>query len=55
MVLQLLGVPDDVITEEYALTTIGLKPFLPVLMERFRNQEVFKDNWDGTLSMGKSK
>jgi hypothetical protein len=48
-------VPDEVIAQDYALTTIGLKPFLPTLMERFRSQEVFKDNWEGTLNMGRSK
>jgi len=37
-------VPEEPIVEDSALTTIGLKPFFPVLMGHFKSKAVYKDN-----------
>ncbi|ESK87858.1 protein tyrosine serine phosphatase [Moniliophthora roreri MCA 2997] len=55
LLLMVLGVDDQVIIEEYALTTIGLEPALPVLIERFKKNNVYRDNWQGTMNMGSSR
>jgi len=49
-----LGVSDEEIAKDYALTTVGLEPARPLLVARFQAQEVFRDNWTGTLNMGAS-
>jgi len=48
-----LAIPGTRSVGDYALTTIGLKPFFPDLMERFKSRAVYKDNWKGTLNMGR--
>ena len=53
--LQLLGVADEDIAADYALTTIGLQPAFPLLAARFQKDNVFRDNWKGTLSLGSAK
>ena len=53
--LQLLGVADKDIAADYALTTIGLQPAFPLLAARFQKDNVFRDNWKGTLSLGSAK
>ena len=55
MYLQLLGVADEEIAADYALTTIGLQPAFPLLAARFQKDNVFRDNWKGTLSLGSAK
>lgn len=52
--LSLLGVSDEDIVEDYALTTYGLAPALPALTAQFWAQKVFQDNWDGALNLVKS-
>ena len=53
--LQLLGVADEDIAADYVLTTIGLQPTFPLLAARFQKDNVFRDNWKGTLSLGSAK
>lgn len=55
LLLMLLGVDDEVIANDYALTTIGLEPGIEILVERFSAIPVFKENWDGVLNMGSSR
>ncbi|KAJ7647914.1 protein-tyrosine phosphatase-like protein [Roridomyces roridus] len=59
ILLMLLGVGDDAIAQEYGLTTEGLKPFLPMLIERFKQQLTGADftnsDWDGAMKMANSK
>lgn len=51
----LLGVDDEEIIKDYTLTTIGLEPALPALVERFKAHDVYRDNWEGTTNMSSSK
>lgn len=51
----LLGVHDEYIIEDYALTTIGLAPAMPALLARFQKQSIFRDNMKGTLNMASSR
>ncbi|THH12521.1 hypothetical protein EW146_g7615 [Bondarzewia mesenterica] len=53
--LKLLGVSDEDIAKDYSLTEIGLEPMMPILIARFRNAPVFKDNWEATLKMTSAK
>jgi len=53
--LLLLGVSDDDIIHDYTLTTVGLKPVLPMLSERFQKVQVYRDNWEGLQNMGSAK
>ncbi|KAI0351571.1 hypothetical protein OH77DRAFT_930996 [Trametes cingulata] len=55
MILMLLGVRDEDITADYALTEIGMQPVLPMLSQRLQKEAVFRDNWAGTLNMGSSR
>ncbi|KAJ7125423.1 protein-tyrosine phosphatase-like protein [Mycena epipterygia] len=55
ILLMLLGVPDDEIIKEYALTAVGLEPFLPLLIERFKQQVGDVENFDGALKMASSR
>lgn len=55
IILMLLGVNDEEIVKDYTLTTIGLEPALPALVERFKAQNVYRDNWEGTMNMSSSK
>ena len=41
--------------KDYTLTTIGLEPALPALIERFKAHDVYRDNWEGTMNMSSSK
>jgi hypothetical protein len=52
---QLLGVSDEDIAKDYALTGLGLEPFAPILAARFEKHPVFKLNWEGFLNMGSTK
>ncbi|TCD64550.1 hypothetical protein EIP91_003988 [Steccherinum ochraceum] len=52
--LALIGVSDEDIVKDYALTTYGLVPALPVLNAHFASQKVFQDNWTGAINLGKS-
>ncbi|KAF9791222.1 protein-tyrosine phosphatase-like protein [Thelephora terrestris] len=51
----LLGVEDEEIVKDYTLTTIGLEPALPALVERFKAHDVYRDDWEGTMNMSSSK
>ncbi|KAK7052863.1 hypothetical protein VNI00_004182 [Paramarasmius palmivorus] len=55
LILMILGVDDKDIIEEYSLTTIGLEPALPALIERFKKNNVYRDNWEGAMNMGSSR
>lgn len=55
LLLMTLGVDDQTIIDDYALTTIGLEPVLPLLAERFKKEAVYRDNWQGALNMGTSR
>ncbi|RPD71396.1 hypothetical protein L226DRAFT_468697 [Lentinus tigrinus ALCF2SS1-7] len=55
VILKLLGVADEDIAADYALTTIGLQPAFPLLAARFQKDNVFRNNWKGTLSLGSAK
>ncbi|KAH8107077.1 tyrosine phosphatase family-domain-containing protein [Cristinia sonorae] len=52
--LKLLGVSDEDIAKDYALTTPGLAPILPILTAKAQSVPVFRENWDGVVNMGKS-
>lgn len=51
----LVGVDDEEIIKDYTLTTIGLEPALPGLVERFKAHDVHRDNWEGTMNMSSAK
>ncbi|KAI0363248.1 hypothetical protein BV20DRAFT_958658 [Pilatotrama ljubarskyi] len=55
VVLMLLGVRDEDITADYALTEIGMQPILPMLAQRLQKEAVFRENCAGTLNMGSSR
>jgi len=55
LLLMLLGVSDQDIVDDYALTTVGLQPVIPVMIERFKSITVYRDNWDGFLNMVSSR
>ncbi|KAJ6488236.1 protein-tyrosine phosphatase-like protein [Mycena vitilis] len=42
ILLMLLGVADENITKDYALTAVGLEPYMPLLIERFKQQQYYK-------------
>lgn len=50
-----MGAPDETVIEDYYLTTVGLQPVLPALIERFRKVQVYADNWVGFQNMGSAK
>ncbi|KAJ7826925.1 protein-tyrosine phosphatase-like protein, partial [Mycena olivaceomarginata] len=54
VLLMLLGVADEDIIKDYALTSVGLEPYLPLLIERFKQQlpDGNVDNWDGRIEDG---
>ena len=52
---QILGVPDDDIVDDYALTSAGIAPLFPLLFRKFQDIAVYRENWDGLLKMGGSK
>ncbi|KAL5529712.1 hypothetical protein ACEPAG_5697 [Sanghuangporus baumii] len=51
----LLGVPDAAIAYDYHLTTYGLAPVLPALVQRFQKESIYRDNWEGFQNMGSAK
>ncbi|KAJ7744674.1 protein-tyrosine phosphatase-like protein [Mycena metata] len=56
ILLMLLGVNDEEITKEYALTAVGLEPYLPLLIERFKQQVPGDvDSWEGAMKMASSR
>ncbi|KAJ6534015.1 protein-tyrosine phosphatase-like protein [Mycena vulgaris] len=56
VLLMLLGVDDEEITKDYALTAVGLEPYLPLLIERFKQQVTGEvDSWEGAMKMASSK
>ncbi|KAL0961173.1 hypothetical protein HGRIS_006146 [Hohenbuehelia grisea] len=55
LIQKLLGVDDDLIIEDYALSSAGLQPAFSVLEKRFKSIPVYKDNWEGVLNMGTSR
>ncbi|TFK55095.1 hypothetical protein OE88DRAFT_1694392 [Heliocybe sulcata] len=55
ILLKLLGVDDETIVNDYALTTIGLYPALPMLIARFQKEEMFRDNMDAMLKMASAR
>ncbi|KAJ7286863.1 protein-tyrosine phosphatase-like protein [Mycena rebaudengoi] len=57
LLLMLLGVDDEEISKDYALTAVGLEPYLPAIMERFKLQvaEVEGLNWEGAMKMASSR
>lgn len=46
---------EEDIINDYALTTYGLRPLLPILLKRFEANEVYKNNWSGALNMATAK
>ncbi|KAF9076016.1 protein-tyrosine phosphatase-like protein [Rhodocollybia butyracea] len=55
LLLLILGVEDRHIVDEYALTTIGLEPALPMLTRKMEKVAVYRENWKGMQNMGSSK
>ncbi|KAJ6631341.1 protein-tyrosine phosphatase-like protein [Mycena sp. CBHHK59/15] len=57
ILLMFLGVDDQEIINDYALTAVGLEPYLPMLLERFKQQVAAGDdpNWQGALNMSSSR
>ncbi|KAL1659152.1 protein-tyrosine phosphatase-like protein [Schizophyllum commune] len=55
LVEMILGVPDDDIVNDYALTSAGIAPLFPLLFKKFQDIAVYRENWDGLLKMGGSK
>ncbi|KIJ66752.1 hypothetical protein HYDPIDRAFT_85094 [Hydnomerulius pinastri MD-312] len=55
LLLMILGVGDEDIAYDHALTAVGLAPVYDMLAERFSKQDIFKDNIKGTENMGSSK
>ena len=53
--MQLLGVDDETIIQDYALTTVGLQPVLPLFVQRFSQEQVYRDNWKGALSIATAR
>ncbi|EPQ58311.1 hypothetical protein GLOTRDRAFT_72619 [Gloeophyllum trabeum ATCC 11539] len=51
LVLQLLGVDDEIIVNDYVLTTVGLQPALPMLVARFQKEPIFRDNFEAMMKM----
>ncbi|KZT26412.1 hypothetical protein NEOLEDRAFT_1132467 [Neolentinus lepideus HHB14362 ss-1] len=55
LLLKLLGVDEETIVNDYALTTIGLQPALPMLIARFQTEPMFRDNMDAMLKMASAR
>ncbi|KAJ7133693.1 protein-tyrosine phosphatase-like protein [Mycena crocata] len=56
ILLMLLGVSDDDIIKNYALTAVGLEPYLPLLIERFKQQVTGQfDDWEGAMKMASAR
>ena len=46
---------DEDIVKDYAITTIGLQPAIPLLAARFEKEQVYRDNIAGTINMGTAR
>nr|GAT51498.1 predicted protein [Mycena chlorophos] len=55
LILSILGVPDDEIAAEYALSTPALKPVMPIIIARFKQKVGDLENWDGFNNLLSSK
>ncbi|KAJ7072922.1 protein-tyrosine phosphatase-like protein [Mycena amicta] len=55
LILMLLGVNDDDIAQDYALTTLGLEPARTILQARLQKIPACVANMEGTMNMGSSK
>ncbi|KAK0226492.1 protein-tyrosine phosphatase-like protein [Armillaria fumosa] len=55
VLLMILGVDDQDIVNDYALTTHGLEPAIPMLTTRFQKNSVFRNNIEGAMKMGSSR
>ncbi|KAJ7478632.1 protein-tyrosine phosphatase-like protein [Mycena galericulata] len=53
ILLMLLGVADEEITKDYALTAVGLEPYLPMLIQHFK--ERVSGDVDSVMKMASSK
>ena len=51
----MLGVDDEMTIQDYALTTVGLQPVLPLFVQRFSQEQVYRDNWKGALSIATAR
>ena len=50
-----MEVPDEIIIADYHLTTLGLQPALPALIERFKKVQTYADNWEAFQNMGSAR
>ncbi|KAI0748776.1 protein-tyrosine phosphatase-like protein [Daedaleopsis nitida] len=55
VILLLLGAREEDVVADYALTTVGLQPMLPLLIARFQKEDVYRDNWQGALNIATAK
>ncbi|KAJ7645969.1 protein-tyrosine phosphatase-like protein [Mycena polygramma] len=58
ILLMLLGVADEDIAKDYTLTAVGLEPYMPLLIERFKQRVPDGgDAWDadGAMKMASSR
>ena len=52
---QILGVSEEAITYDYALTAYGREPAMPHLIARLEKDKMFRDNWLGFQNMGSAR
>jgi hypothetical protein len=51
-----MGVSDEDIAKEYALTVIGIDPALPILFDRFKKTvPSYQDHVQGMINLGSAK
>ncbi|KAK0459275.1 protein-tyrosine phosphatase-like protein [Desarmillaria tabescens] len=55
VLLMILGVDDQDIVNDYALTTHGLEPAIPMFTARLERNPVFRSNFEGAVKMGSSR
>ncbi|KIY63706.1 hypothetical protein CYLTODRAFT_432849 [Cylindrobasidium torrendii FP15055 ss-10] len=55
LILLVLGVSEEDIIKDYALTTDGLAPVLHMLIARFSKIPAYSSNMEGTMNMGSSR
>ncbi|KIY51470.1 hypothetical protein FISHEDRAFT_70702 [Fistulina hepatica ATCC 64428] len=55
VILMALGVSDADIIADYALTTVGLAPALPLMMMRLEKHPAYMGNVQGAIKMGSSR
>ncbi|KAG6819094.1 hypothetical protein H0H93_015513 [Arthromyces matolae] len=51
----LLGINDNEIAQDYALSVIGLSPVAGLLETRFKSVPVYRDNWEAFTKMAGAK